>query len=177
MAQQIKVQQDNVQNNVETKIKKFQHWQLVRLFLAIYDIIAVNAAYFLALWVRFDCRFSAIPENYWEAYTGFAPIYTILAVGIFSICKLYNSIWRFASYSELLHCAASTVLCFLVQLVGINTFYTRMPVSYHIFGIVGQAVLIIGVRFTYRLVLLLGDIRDRKTDHNGKLDKKGSTTA
>lgn len=168
MAQQIKVQQNNSQNSVETKTKKFQHWQLIRLFLVTYDIIAVNAAYFFALWLRFDCRFSAIPANYWEAYISFSPIYTILAVGIFSICKLYNSIWRFASYSELLHCSVATVICFFVQLVGINTFYTRMPISYHAFGIIGQAVLIVGVRFAYRFVLLLGDIRDRKTDSNGK---------
>ena len=98
MAQQIKVQQDNSQNSVETKTKKFQHWQLVRLFLVVYDIIAVNVAYFFALWLRFDCRFSAIPANYWEAYISFAPIYTILAVGIFSICKLFNTLLYIARF-------------------------------------------------------------------------------
>ena len=33
-------------------------WIGVSGLLVMYDIVAVNAAYFLALWLRFDCRFS-----------------------------------------------------------------------------------------------------------------------
>ena len=168
MAQQINGQQEESQKGMESKIKKIQHWHMIRLFLIIYDVVAVNAAYFLALWVRFDCRFSAIPANYWEAYTSFSPIYTVIAVVIFSVCRLYNSIWRFASYSELMHCGLASVLCFLIQFFGINTFFTRMPISYHLFGSIAQATLIVGIRFMYRFVLLLGDIRKRNTTDNRK---------
>ena len=37
--------------------KKKQWIQGATLCLIAYDIIAVNAAYFLALWIRFDCQF------------------------------------------------------------------------------------------------------------------------
>ena len=50
------------------KFKKIQHWQVVSIGLILYDILAVNASYFLALWVRFDCRFSEIPDYYMEAF-------------------------------------------------------------------------------------------------------------
>ena len=45
-----------------------QHWHIVTIALMLYDIIAVNMAYFLALWVRFDCSFSNIPEEYFNAF-------------------------------------------------------------------------------------------------------------
>ena len=42
-----------------------EHWHLVAAFLMIYDIIAVNLSCFVALWFRYDCKFSAIykPEH------------------------------------------------------------------------------------------------------------------
>ena len=42
------------------KPKLFKHWHIVSLWLALYDIIVANIAYFLALWVRFDCRITEI---------------------------------------------------------------------------------------------------------------------
>ena len=44
--------------------KKIFHWQKIGIYLAIYDFIAVCAAYFAGLWIRFDCRYSLIPKEY-----------------------------------------------------------------------------------------------------------------
>lgn len=52
----------------ERKKRKLEHWQVIALYLMIYDVIAVNAAYFLGLWFRFDCTYSAIPGEYLSAY-------------------------------------------------------------------------------------------------------------
>ena len=38
------------------KVCHLEHWQLIALLLGVYDMISVNAAFFLALWVRFDCQ-------------------------------------------------------------------------------------------------------------------------
>ena len=53
------------------------NWQNVAMLLIIYDLIATNMAYFLGLWLRFDCKFSAIPTSYLDAWAKFAPIYFI----------------------------------------------------------------------------------------------------
>ena len=40
-------------------MKKFfgmEHWVGIATFLRVYDAIFVSLAYFLALWLRFDCR-------------------------------------------------------------------------------------------------------------------------
>ena len=43
---------------------KMEHWEVVSIFLAAYDFLAVAASYFAALWIRFDCRYNAIDERY-----------------------------------------------------------------------------------------------------------------
>ena len=120
----------------------------------IYDVIAVNAAYFLGLWFRFDCTYSAIPGEYLSAYLKFAPWYTVFSVFVFWALRLYNSVWRFASYSELLRICLSTVITFLFQIIGITFAIQRMPMSYYLFGTIIQFCLITGIRFSYRFVLL-----------------------
>ena len=47
---------------------------MIAVLLIAYDVIAINMAYFLALWFRFDCIFSKIPQNYYDSYLKFAPI-------------------------------------------------------------------------------------------------------
>ncbi|MBR6747803.1 MAG: M20/M25/M40 family metallo-hydrolase, partial [Clostridia bacterium] len=44
--------------------RRIEHWHIIALLLGIYDLVAVNVSYFLALWFRFDCRFSEIPGTY-----------------------------------------------------------------------------------------------------------------
>ena len=138
----------------EHKKRKLEHWQVIALYLVVYDVIAVNAAYFLGLWFRFDCTYSAIPGEYLSAYLKFAPWYTVFSIIVFSALRLYNSVWRFASYSELLRAVVSTVITFLFQAIGITAIFGRMPLSYYLFGTIIQFVLIVGIRFSYRFILL-----------------------
>lgn len=85
----------------------------------------------------------------------FAPIYTVSAILVFWCCKLYKSIWQFASYNELLHVMVATAATFIIQVVGITVLFKRMPLSYYALGILMQTFLEICIRFGYRFVLLL----------------------
>ena len=145
-----------------------EHWKIVRAGLIVYDILAVNASFFLALWLRFDCNFSEMPSEYLVAWWQFVPFYTVASILIFWRFRLYNSIWRFASYSELLRVIASTTACAIVQLMGslIQLKYVskdfgvwRMPISYYVFGVILQFAAILGIRFSYRLVILMRKMR------------------
>ena len=133
---------------------KLEHWQIIAIYLTVYDAIAVNVAYFLALWIRFDCRYSEIPEVYLSSYLKFAPWYTIFSVVIFWLLRLYKSIWRFASYSEFVRVVSATVITGLFHTIAITFAVRRMPISYYMFGILIQFLLTAGVRFSYRFVLL-----------------------
>ncbi len=155
---------DRKERNVQKGRFHLQHWQVVNLYLIAYDIVAVNAAYFLALLLRFDFRYSMIPEEYLTMWLEFAPAYTVLCLVVFWLLRLYKSLWRFASYNELIHITASSAITCLIQVVGTLLFVGRMPISYYIGGAVFQFLLIMGVRFSYRFVLLL-----RESRSSGKL--------
>lgn len=132
-----------------------EHWEVVTLLLMIYDFLAVTVAYFAALWIRFDCHFHSIPLNYLHAYYQSILIYAACCVLVFWILKLYRSIWRFASYSELMRTILATMITGAGYLLIMMFQVERMPVSYFLFGIVIQFCLTLGIRFSYRFVLLL----------------------
>ncbi len=132
-----------------------QHWIGVSVFLVLYDMLAVSVAYFAALWFRFDCMFSHIPDYYLDAWIKFTPIYVIVCIICFYFLRLYKSIWRFASYNELLRTILASGITAIIHIVGITVFFKRMPISYYFIGAVLQFGLVLSIRFSYRFVLLL----------------------
>ena len=141
-------------SNSVRKRKPIEHWKIIAFYLIIYDIVAINFSYFFGLLLRFDLAYSSIPENYLSAFLRFAPFYTAFSLIVFYVAHMYNSVWRFASYSELLRVGLSTILTFLFQIIGITFFIQKMPLSYYLFGTIIQFCLITGIRFSYRFVLL-----------------------
>ncbi len=140
---------------------KIQHWMIVSLYLIIYDIIAVNASYFSGLWLRFDLQFTHIPQQYINNFCRFAPFYTVVTVIVFACCRLYNSMWRFASFSELNRIFLSWVITTVVQVIGMAVIGDGMPTSYYIVGAVCQLILVTGVRFGFRYINILRRRRDQ----------------
>ena len=141
-----------------------EHWIGVSLFLALYDIVVLAMSYFLALWLRWDCRFTEIPKEYLSAWKHFTPVYVVLAIMCFYLLRLYKSIWRFASYSELLRTIIASLITTAIHTAGITLMIRmlvdtykikRMPISYYVIGAVIQFCLILGVRFAYRFFLLI----------------------
>lgn len=147
-----------------------EHWQVVSIGLTVYDAIAMILAFFMALWFRFDCRYTMIPKEYLNFYFKFILIYAVISIFVFRKMRLYNSIWRFASYSELLRTVVATGITFVIHCVGMNVFFGKMPLSYYVFGIMIQFVLTLGVRFSYRFVLLERS-RQRKAEEIAKAKK------
>lgn len=154
-------------NAVRYTKKKVEHWQVVSLALAGYDAVSIVIAFFLALWFRFDCRYSMIPKEFLGAYLKFIGIYVIFSLFVFWRLRLYNSIWRFASYSELVRMIVATGISSLFHCTGMTLFFGRMPLSYYFFGTVIQFGMTLMVRFAYRFVLLERSKR-RKTEEIAK---------
>ncbi len=134
--------------------KKIEHWEIISIYLALYDILAINFSYFAGLWIRFDLHYSKIPQEYLSAFLKFAPFYTVFTIIVFMALRLYNSLWRFASFSELNRILVSTVITTVFHVVGITIFFGRMPMSYYIMGTVFQFCAVTAVRFMYRFISL-----------------------
>lgn len=141
-------------SNSVRKRKPIEHWEIIAFYLIIYDIVAVNFSYFFGLLLRFDLAYSSIPENYLSAFLRFAPFYTAFSLIVFYVAHMYNSVWRFASFTELNRIFVATVVTTVFQVVGITTFYERMPGSYYIVGCISQFILTVAVRFMYRYITL-----------------------
>lgn len=134
---------------------RLQHWHKVAILLVVYDAFAANAAYFLALWFRFDGKYSLIPPYYFSAWLHFTLIYTAICLAAFWMFKLYRSIWRFASVAELLRIILCLSLTCTIHVVAITVFFHRMPILYHIAGATFQFLFTAGIRFSYRFYSLL----------------------
>ena len=136
------------------KKSKIKHWHIINILLVSYDIIAVNAAYFLALWIRFDCQFSRIDKPDLDAYVKFVPIYTAICLILFALFRLYKSIWRFAGFRELFNITLASLAASALHVVGITVLFWRMSIVYYVFGAIIQLVLLIAIRFSYRFYLM-----------------------
>lgn len=145
---------NSVVNDGKKKKKIIEHWELVAFYLFVYDIFALNFAYFLGLWMRFDFHFSNIPKEYLHAFLMFAPVYTIFSICVFYSLRLYKSIWRFASFNELNRIILASLITSLFHTVMITVFVKRMPFSYYLVGAMTQFMLVVAVRFAYRYILL-----------------------
>ena len=135
--------------------RKIEHWQVVRLLLMVYDFIAVIVSFGIALWLRFDCKVTSVEPQYLTTYTKTIIIYALFCLVVFWFLRLYKSIWRFASYSELMRVILATVVTGVIYTGSLLVFNLHMPVSYYVIGITVQFIATLGIRFFYRFVLLL----------------------
>lgn len=137
------------------------------ILLAVYDIMAVNVSYFLALLFRFDGFFSQIPDYYVRAYVKFIPIYTIMCLVIFYASKMYQSVWQYASFNELARTCIGSTVASLLHILLITVIYYRMPISYYLWGSCFQMILLVAARFSYRFLLLeIRRVRSSDGSHN-----------
>ena len=135
--------------------RKIEHWQVVRLLLMVYDFIAVIVSFGIALWLRFDCKVTSVEPQYLTNYTKTIIIYALFCLVVFWFLRLYKSIWRFASYSELMRVILATVVTGVIYTGSLLIINLHMPVSYYVIGITVQFITTLGIRFFYRFVLLL----------------------
>ena len=119
---------------------KLKYWNGAVIILLIYDMIAVNFSYLAGLWLRFDLQFSHIESRYITAWEKFIPIYTFIALITFVLFKLYKSIWKFASYTELKHVMYTSLITAMLHTYFITLLFGRMPISYYILGAIMRSL-------------------------------------
>ena len=136
----------------ENSIPRIERWRILSFLMMAYDFVAVCFAWFAALWGRFDFRYSQIPEGYLQAYARFIPPYAMVTVLLLAAFRLYRSMWRYASLSELGRLLAVTFFSWGFHVIGITLLIRRMPLTYYFVGAILQLFLLGGVRIAYRLL-------------------------
>ena len=127
--------------------------------LVITDIFLITLSGFMALYIRYDFRFSLMDMQYVDYELKYLPLSLVATLLLFVLFKLYRSVWRFASSTELLNVIGACTCSMAVQIIGMSLLGMRMPVSYYLMKYV---ILIIGVglvRFAYRILRMLQERR------------------
>lgn len=145
------------QEKTAGKTGKYIGWAIRRLVLVLFDVLAVNLSYFLALVIRFyvNNEFRAIAQEvYLPAFAQFTPWYTAISVVVFICFRLYSGRWKHAGLHDLNTIFAANVVTAVVHIVGTLAFVTRMPLTYYFIGALLQFFLIAGSRFAYSFFVL-----------------------
>ena len=138
------------------------------LALILLDIMSIVVASFAALYIRFDFSFEGIPQEYLIKFENIIVYNIILTLLFFALWKLYKSVWRYASATELLNIVFATTCASIAQMILCHILNQKMPRSYYViywFLLFGLTTVI---RFSYRILRLINSKRSElKTKKDG----------
>ena len=127
-------------------------WVHKAFLIAFIDLLIVMGSYLLALLLRFDFIFSNIPTEYLEGYAWSMPYWIASTLVVFYGFRLYHSVWRLASISELQMSVTAYMVLIPVYGLGMLYMHLRMPRSYYFMGYVICFMLTTALRFSFRIL-------------------------
>ena len=138
--------------------------------LLIMDTMSIVIASFAAIYIRFDFQFNAIPKEYMAKFEYILPFNIGFTILFFVIWKLYKSVWRYASATEMLNIVFATCCASVAQFVLCQLTNQKMPRSYYIIYLFLLFAMTCGIRFSYRILRIINmkrvDMRQKKTGNN-----------
>lgn len=134
-------------------LKKWDLSAIYQIALVILDVCFINLCSVAALLVRFEL--SAVPVEYWESVRSMMIPNTIVTIGIFTVCRLYRSLWRFASAKELLYIGEACIGSFLFNAAAYFLTYKEIYRSYFVIYTIGLFLCTCIGRFSYRFVRMI----------------------
>lgn len=120
------------------------------ILLCIVDIVTIIINTNLSLIIRFKIDSGWVPAEYYASAHAYLFINIIFTIIIFLIMNLYNSVWSFASVTELIQILIACGLSTVVQAFGMQLLVYPIPRSYHIFYCFLMIVTTVATRFSYR---------------------------
>ncbi|MDE6516354.1 MAG: polysaccharide biosynthesis protein [Acetatifactor sp.] len=122
-------------------------------------MFAVMASSALSLYVRYEFSFMSIEPQFWKAIQDAYLVNVFVTLIIFYIFRLYNSVWRYASDTELVNVVIAVTICAVMQPVIFWMLDTRVPRSFPFFYAFFMAIFTGGVRFSYRFLRMVQNSR------------------
>lgn len=119
------------------------------------DIISLNIGLFLAYYIRFDFNLGSISKDFLPYIGWIAIVATLVKVVVFTLFKLYHSLWRYAGFYEVIQVViASAIANGLLSLVLIVQYmlvgWVLAPRSLFALTFMIDVFAVGGVRLLYR---------------------------
>lgn len=138
------------------------------LALVFLDIMSVVVASFAALYIRYEFSFRAIRPIFFQHYQWTLPFNICFTLLLFVLWKLYHSVWRYASATELINIVFATTCSAGVHLIFCSLTGWNMPRSYYFLYWVLLFGLVCCSRFSYRILRLFRSKYREKTGRDEK---------
>lgn len=154
---------------MEKRLEQFNRAKFIRVVcLVIADALLINAAAFLALFVRFEFDFELLRQSgYLNGLVTYSWLNTLGALLIFYLMKLYDSLWEFASTAELIRVFIASVISAGLCVVGMMMLKISMPRSFVLLYAGALTALCSALRLLYREIR-----RARMRSHGGIRQKR-----
>ena len=148
------------------KVKSLFKEKLPNIFLfVLLDLLVLAFASTISLWIRFD--FGNVPEPYLSNSYQFILIDFILLVAIYAMFKLYTSVWKYASVTELIDIILADILFEAITFLYKLAIGVELPRSFFLIEFFLLVALTCVTRLGYRVARTLY-IRIENTKKNTK---------
>jgi FlaA1/EpsC-like NDP-sugar epimerase len=129
------------------------------LSLVVIDAILINLSVVLSLLLRFEFELNPLSvSGFVQNYFSIAIVYTVVSLLLFSLFRLYSSLWQFASIDELRNvCLAALTSVVSLEAISVLT-QNLLPRSLPVIHFLLLTGLIGGFRFGYRITKNIRDI-------------------
>lgn len=143
-------------SDFKIKISNLDRLSVIRvLLLVIYDLAAIEVASFMALFIRFDFTMNDEMVRYLAIYRQHQILVMGITIIIFAACRLYTSIWSYASIREMMNIMLASIL-YMLLVTAVYDFLepesNGMPRSFYLLSAAFLFVLVFFVRFIYRAI-------------------------
>lgn len=142
-----------------------------RIAIGGYDICAVIAASLIALLIRFDFHYEAVPVEYLDVVWRMMAFTVIMTIFIFSFFRLYSSLWTYAGATEMLYLVAACIVDAVANMVCLmlGNPYKGYPLPRSYYPLYGLFLLILvfASRYSYRLIRTL---KNRRMDAKNRVN-------
>ncbi len=115
------------------------------------DVLGTMIAFFLGMWFRYDFAFQDIRIDHINGYLSSIGPWCVITIAVFSIFRLYSSIWAFVSTSEVFRIIGAYGV---LAVIGVGVFHfdgSIIPRSSMVMGYLISFVFTVAIRFAYRL--------------------------
>lgn len=137
-----------------------------RIFLIIYDTLAVAAVCFIPLIFRYEFQLEEIPDRYMDSVWWALPFSVVLTLVVFWIFRLYHSLWAYAGVTEMQNIVVACTVSAALQAVLLLVSRHSVPRSYYFIYALCLILLTMLSRFSYRFA--------RDTKHRRHNQKNGT---
>jgi len=128
------------------------------LMIVVLDILSIAACGGIALLVRFDFSFDAIPKEFKTAMLAFIGLQSAITVVAFMLRKMYHYVWRSVSAYDVADMVLSVTMAYVLSAVVSRLLGIRIPSSVLFINLLCQMMVLVGMRCFFRFYALLSRV-------------------